>query len=71
MTLQGHIKNGGVVFEKALPLPDGTPVTVEIHDVESAPTLADQLGDIIGIVSDLPEDMAKNHDHYVHKTSKK
>jgi hypothetical protein len=30
------------------------------------PTLAQQFADLIGTVPDLPSDMAKQHDHYVH-----
>jgi len=33
-------------------------------------TIADQFADVIGTVSDLPEDMAAQHDHYVHGVSK-
>jgi uncharacterized protein len=35
-----------------------------------APTIADQFADVIGTVSDLPEDMAAQHDHYVHGAPK-
>ncbi|HQU44590.1 MAG TPA: hypothetical protein PK867_17355 [Pirellulales bacterium] len=29
MVFEGHVENGGVVFQNPLPLPDGTPVRVE------------------------------------------
>ena len=35
-----------------------------------APTIADQFADVIGTVPDLPEDMAAQHDHYVHGAPK-
>jgi hypothetical protein len=34
------------------------------------PTLADRLKDFIGIL-ELPEDAARNHDHYLYGTPKK
>ena len=33
-------------------------------------TLADQFGDLIGSVPDLPGDMAEHHDHYLHGASR-
>jgi hypothetical protein len=33
-------------------------------------TLADQLGDLVGSVPDLPSDMAEQHDHYLHGAPK-
>jgi hypothetical protein len=33
-------------------------------------TLAEQLGDLIGSVPDLPDDMAEHHDHYLHGAAK-
>ena len=33
-------------------------------------TLAEQLGDLIGSVPDLPSDMAAQHDHYLHGAPK-
>ncbi|MCI0639802.1 MAG: DUF2281 domain-containing protein [Verrucomicrobia subdivision 3 bacterium] len=32
MTINGHIRNGVVVLDEATPLPDGTPVRVEVMD---------------------------------------
>lgn len=33
-------------------------------------TIADQFADVIGTVPDLPEDMASQHDHYLHRKPK-
>lgn len=38
--------------------------------VAMQPTLAEQFADVIGTVHDLPEDMASQHDHYVHGVPK-
>ena len=34
------------------------------------PTIAEQFADVIGTVPDLPEDMATQHDHYIHGVPK-
>ena len=34
------------------------------------PTIAEQFADLIGTVPDLPEDMAAQHDHYIHGVPK-
>ena len=68
MPYRGHVENGVVVLDESAGLPDGTQVRV---DSVSVPTLAEQLRDVIGIVDDLPEDMAENHDHYIHGKPRK
>jgi hypothetical protein len=75
MTYHGHVKNGTVVLENGAVLPDGTEVRVEVvaHRPADAAgsSLYDRLRPFIGAIDDLPADMAENHDHYVHGTSKK
>jgi hypothetical protein len=84
MDYRGRIKNGVVEFEEPVPLPEGTEVNVGPADTLAEdrvavfpeiegeiPTLYEQFKDIIGIANDLPEDMAENHDHYIHGTPKK
>lgn len=68
MIYRGHVKGGVVVLDGAAGLPEGTEVRVE--PVASAPgrSLAERLKDVIGSVTDLPEDMAAQHDHYIHGT---
>jgi hypothetical protein len=68
MALEGHIENGVVVFDQPVSLPNGTPVRVEV--VVPGKTLAERFKNIIGAGVDLPEDMAKDHDHYLHGTPK-
>ena len=73
MIYRGHVKNGVVVLDKDVRLPDGTEVKVEaVETVEDAPrkTLAERFRNIIGVADDLPADMAENHDHYIHGTPK-
>jgi hypothetical protein len=69
MTYRGHIENGLVVFDEQVVLTEGTNVRVE--PVSQRVTLAERFKDAIGCVSDLPSDMAANHDHYIHGTPKR
>jgi hypothetical protein len=73
MIYRGHVKNGVVVLDKDVRLPDGTEVKVEaVEPVEDTPrkTLAERFRNVIGVADDLPADMAENHDHYIHGTPK-
>lgn len=52
-------------------LPDGMDVEVEVRplpEADDGPTLYERLRDLIGIAPGLPQDMAENHDHYIHGT---
>ena len=75
MTYQGHIENGVAVFDEPVSLPEGMKVRIVAAE-PSAPkagggkTLAERFKNIIGAVDDLPEDMAENHDQYLHGKSK-
>ena len=73
MTVRGHIRNGTVVLDEPVKLPDGTSVEVDVRELTGAdetPTLYERLADVIGIAPGLPTDMAENHDHYIHGTPK-
>ncbi|MCX7012586.1 MAG: hypothetical protein NTW86_08490, partial [Candidatus Sumerlaeota bacterium] len=67
MVFKGHVRNGVVVLDESADLPEG--VEVRVEPVERK-TLADRLRNVIGSVPDLPEDLADNHDHYIHGTPK-
>jgi hypothetical protein len=69
---------GGVVLDDPHCLPDGAAVRVEQIASDSpeaaetgVPTLYERLKPFIGVVSDLPPDMARNHDHYLHGAPRK
>jgi len=69
MTVRGHIKNGAVVLDEPVKLPDGMDVEVELRpaskSAESGPTWGEVFRDLAGSVEGLPTDMAENHDHYI------
>jgi len=71
MSFQGHIHNGVAVFDEPVSLPEG--LKVRIIPIAKLPTgstgrktLAERFGSVIGAAHDLPEDMAENHDQYLH-----
>ena len=77
MTYCGHVENGMIVLNDNVRLPDGMEVKVEPVEAESPvsedarPTLYDRFKDVIGRATGLPEDMAAQHDHYIHGAPKK
>jgi hypothetical protein len=70
MIYRGHVKNGVVIFDEDAQLPDGTAEHVQPVEAAGRETLAERFQNVIGIVDDLPADMAQNHDHYLHATPK-
>lgn len=76
MTYRGHFKSGVVVLEGDARPPEGALVVVDVVEpepvrAESGPTWADVFHDVIGKATGLPEDLADNHDHYIHGAPKR
>ncbi len=77
MEYSGEIRNGSVVFDNPCLVPDGTKVTICIEDstttkpVDSPSNVGKRLLKHAGTVTGLPEDMAEQHDHYLHGTAKR
>ena len=74
MKYNGTVKGGVVVLEGAATLDEGTRVQVEPVGPDSAPstaTLGQRLKRFAGAAKQLPDDMARNHDHYLHGRPKK
>jgi len=77
MTYQGKVQAGVVVLTDGVTLPEGTEVTVEpcpatatSSAAQPQPTIWEKMADLARWVEtqpcDLPEDLAINHDHYLH-----
>jgi hypothetical protein len=65
--LLGQVQNGVVVLEGGASLPDGTAVRVEPVELLDPPNrLQSQLLAWAGKGVDLPADLARRHDHYLH-----
>ncbi len=77
MSYQGKVTNGVVVLDNGVRLPDGTVVRVEPLDDRDRPeaasgSLAERLLRFAGAAGGgLPEDLARNHDHYLYGTPKR
>jgi hypothetical protein len=54
MTYKGHIKNGSVVLDEPVALPDGAEVTVDLVPAQRPVPLAELLKDVIGKATGLP-----------------
>ena len=70
MTIAGTMKNGVVVLDEVLAIPDGTRVDVVVPQQAGEPTLKGLLK-FAGVIKDMPADFAAQHDHYIHGTPKK
>jgi hypothetical protein len=78
MTYRGRIRNGIVVLDDPIKLPEGASVTVALEnpalnlqeDDDTEPTLYERLKPIFGIANDLPPDGSRNLDHYLYGAPK-
>lgn len=66
MTYKGHIKNGAVVLDQPVALPEGAEVSVDLIDVQSPVPLAESLKGIIGKATGLPPDASRQKRHYLY-----
>lgn len=71
MSYQGIIKNGQIMLPPDSTLPEGAAVTVDVQLREE--DFPEWSRGFIKLIKkrDWPEDMALNHDHYLHGTPKK
>ena len=72
MTLEGTVRNGTIVLDDPAALTEGMRVELTIREL---PKAASPLGEILlkhaGKAQGLPEDLAEQHDHYLHGTPKR
>ena len=64
----GKVQNGVIVLDNGADLAEGTVVRVEPvnparHDADGGHR---RLLELAGAIDDLPSDLARNHDHYLH-----
>jgi hypothetical protein len=78
MSYRGYVKNGTVVLDDSVVLPEGAPVQVDlVQEVgddsaeENIPTIFERLKPVIGIAQGLPTDAAINTDHYLYGQPKR
>jgi hypothetical protein len=71
MTLSGTVLHGAIVLDDPQPLPEGARVEILLKPAEDQPkNLQDVLLEQAGCMTDLPADMAEQHDHCTHVTPK-
>lgn len=78
MIYRGHVRNGVVVLDDAVALPEGMGVMIEPiendHEepaTDDIPTLYERLKPFIGKATGLPPDASVNIDHYLYGTPKR
>ncbi len=71
MTYSGVVIDGKIVLDNAPQLPEGTRVEVIVPEPAASPPTLAFLLKYAGTANDLPEDMAAQHDHYIHGTPKR
>ncbi len=72
MTVQGTVIEGVIVLDDSAKLPEGARVEVTVKSPEQpASPLAATLLKHAGKAQGLPEDLAAQHDHYLHGTPKR
>ncbi|MSU79643.1 MAG: hypothetical protein EXS16_16340 [Gemmataceae bacterium] len=71
MALDGTVTNGAIVLDPPQVLPEGTRVEVVLKPADQLKTLREVLLENAGCMTDLPDDFASQHDHYIHGTPKR
>lgn len=79
MMYRGHVKNGVVVLDDSVQLPEGAEVRIEVSGQTPAQAAPDEKGQTLGQrllkhagkATGLPADAAVQHDHYLYGTPKK
>ena len=72
MSVTGRVTNGVDVLPPGTVLPEGTEVQVTtLISPEEAAEFTDELLKLANQITNLPPDLAENHDHYLHGLPKK
>jgi hypothetical protein len=72
MSLEGTVINGTIVLDGGQRLPEGSRVQVALKEMpKAASPLGEALLKLAGTALGLPDDMAAQHDHYLHGTPKR
>jgi len=66
VTYKGHVKNGTVVLDEPVALPEGTEVTVDVVPGGTSAPLSEKLKDVIGKATGLPPDASSQKRHYLY-----
>ena len=69
MLQEGTVSHGSVILDDAALFPEGARVEVSLKT--DAGAVGDRLLALVGLIDDGPVDLAEQHDHYLHGTSKR
>ncbi len=70
MSITAIVENDTIKLPPGVHVPDGTQARI-VFETAGGRTLTERYARLIGITDQLPEDMAENHDHYLHCQPKK
>lgn len=69
MSITAVVENDSIKLPPGVHVPDGTKARI-VFEPAAGPTLSERYADLIGFTDELPEDMAENHDQYLHGRAK-
>ncbi len=70
MSITATVENGTIKLPPGVDWPDGMRVKIEPEELKPR-SLAERYGAFAGMADDLPPDLARNLDHYVHGQPKR
>jgi hypothetical protein len=80
MEVNGIVKNGVIIFDSDVKIPEGARVVVhfesvsdkdQLRDTSRPYTLGEKMRKLAGTLEGMPADFAEQHDHYIHGTPKR
>lgn len=71
MTYRGHVKNGTVVLDESMDLPEGAEVQIKLTRKRRKSAPGKALMKFAGKAKDLPADASRNLDHYLYGHTKR
>jgi hypothetical protein len=67
MTFTGKVSNGAILIPPGVSLPEGLELQVHIPELPAQSTkVGERLLKFAGALEDMPPDLARNHDYYIH-----
>jgi hypothetical protein len=64
MEMEGVVRNGVIVPDAEGALPEGTRVCISAASDDEPKPFGERFAKFKGVISDLPTDLAAQHDHY-------
>jgi hypothetical protein len=71
MELEGVVRNGVIVPDTQADLPEGARVRITVAPHAGTKPFGQRFAQFKGAIPDLPQDLAKQHDHYRLNTPKR